>query len=137
MESIEKLREWAKYYHGIADYADEIEREIADYYMKLPLDADGVPIHEGDEVIVTSWGERVYKVYAVSESRVVLPKADGTGFCGSVPKYCRHVKPRTIEDVLHEFAEAVRHERIECAELSESSIADFADEIRKLMEVDA
>lgn len=32
--------------------ADEIEAEIAERFMELPVDADGVPIHVGDELSV-------------------------------------------------------------------------------------
>ena len=56
LESIEKLREFIgdyfvnsgqAYLQGLA-IAGSIEREIAERYMLLPADADGVPIHVGD-----------------------------------------------------------------------------------------
>ena len=53
MESIEKLRSWASYmleddndkYRDVNKLTYEIEREVAERYMELPVDADDVPIH--------------------------------------------------------------------------------------------
>lgn len=68
MKSIEKLREWSRRVtesdpdenivspeyvaqecgRAALRFADEIEREIAERYQLLPVDADGVPIRVGD-----------------------------------------------------------------------------------------
>lgn len=38
--------EWLDSWHSEFDrLCDEIEREVAERYMELPVDADGVPIH--------------------------------------------------------------------------------------------
>ena len=63
MESLENLRknadhiteqaqgnDYARIRNIIKRHADEIEAEIAEKYMLLPVDADGVPIHVGDEM---------------------------------------------------------------------------------------
>ena len=56
MKSIEKLREYA--YSGsikdgeLWDIVDAIEQELAEHYVKLPVDADGVPIRVGDMLCV-------------------------------------------------------------------------------------
>jgi len=40
---------WPKHPEDMAnEIADAIQAEIAERYMKLPVDADGVPIHVGD-----------------------------------------------------------------------------------------
>ena len=55
MESIDKLREYghdccARIDDAIHELADRIERELAERYVALPLDADGVPINKGDKL---------------------------------------------------------------------------------------
>ena len=106
--------------------ADEVEQEIADNYMKLPLDADGVTIHVGDKMLDDIQRE----VVAVSESSFVL-SGYGIGcnlrICGA--HLHSHVKPRTIEDVLKEVADEV------CG-FEELEIEKYAAEIRKLMGVE-
>jgi hypothetical protein len=85
--------------------ADEIEHEISERYMLLPVDANGVPIHVGDEVMY-GVGQALHYVFAVSEDAAWLnnsanpPIVNLQEFTAS---QCRHVKPRTIEDVLEEF----------------------------------
>jgi len=61
MESIEKLRykirldvnnPWSDLKGDLLAMVDKIEREIAERFMELPVDDDGVPIHVGDELSV-------------------------------------------------------------------------------------
>lgn len=105
---------------------DEIEAEIAERYMELPVDADGVPIRAGDKLEHASggwtftadsleidrWGAHVR---ANGQSRVQ---------CAN----CRHVKPRTLTDVLADFAADVENDSntIETAR-------KYAEEIRELL----
>ena len=135
MESIEKLRElrdeaarkmvdnprWVC--ARAEEIADEIEREIAERYMLLPVDADGVPIRMYDciseEEFAPSGGHVVgFKLYEGQPDWLVN--------CGAwvFARKCRHVKPRTLEDIL------------QCAGVSVAAIEDVAAEIRELMEVD-
>jgi hypothetical protein len=102
MESIEKLREFAEtpphvFREELIELADEIEREIAEKYMELPVDADGVPWHIGD---VTENGNTVN---AITFDRF------GAHFTSTLndidPSIHTHAKPRTVEDVLHDFWE--------------------------------
>ncbi len=114
MEGIEKLRTAARNMakgrpleeheecNLLLYIANEIEREIADKYMELPVDADGEPIHIGDamddgkvaKLVISDDGEHSVYVYKL---RNVLNEF-----------YCyetSHVKPRTVEDVMSEYAE--------------------------------
>lgn len=138
MESVDKLREWANdrldgYAHADAmRLADEIEREIAERYMPLPLDADGVPIRIEDKI----WYCGIeFDVFAVT-GEVVFRKCDFRNGRYLVEAYdhsdVRHVKPRTLEDVLADFAAEVEQDNntIETAR-------KYADEIRELMGGDA
>ena len=74
--------------------ADEIEREVAERYMELPLDAGGVPWHLGD---VTENGNTV---------RGLRFDQHGWHFFGTVndidPSIHRHHHAPTVEDVLYE-----------------------------------
>ena len=52
-----ELRDWfkdrmfmANGWKEIHDIADRIDAELAERYVELPLDADGVPIHVGDKL---------------------------------------------------------------------------------------
>ena len=131
LESIEELRN-----HGVLDFApnirrkvcmalDEIEREIAEKYMELPVDADGVPIRVGDElengeyrlkVTDMSWDGHYWHVYHGS---IAFALCD-----------CTHVKPRTVEDVLVEFyGEFAKAKYGEDSEV----LSHYADELRDLI----
>ena len=58
LKSIDKLRELATGSHSyisngrVLEFVNEIEREIADKYIALPLDSEGVPIHPGDTLLI-------------------------------------------------------------------------------------
>lgn len=110
LKSIEKLRYYAKTIccidgDVISRFADEIEAEIAERYMELPLDADGVPIRVGDEL----YNGEVIAFGGLAEGGVVFVHRgfeDGNyileAFASDVT---HHVKPRTVEDVLVDMLE--------------------------------
>lgn len=154
MESIEKLREWSRLFDGMyvmeegdichiynrpltdsmkswgelmREQCGEIEREIAERYMELPVDADGVPIRCGDEVTADTLGNGKWSVFAVASDYWV----DVDGYTHK-PCETHHVKPRTIEDVLRDLVNGI--DRVEFDVLT--AIGEAADEIRELMEVD-
>ena len=120
----------------------ELERSIAERYIELPVDADGMPIHVGD---VVEFGENHNQgiVKALNEHMVIAMHVDDG--CMNYAKYgllwnadaCRHVKPRTIEDVLDEYYDSRGWDEADnCALKSEELTAKYADEIRGMMEVD-
>lgn len=151
MESIENLRELIrdnslpfgaarKFYEAVYRIECEIEETIERDYMKLPVDADGVPIHVGDKLECNANGyEGTFTVFAVGDKSVIgnheiewVKNNPSNWF--HIASYCRHVKPRTLEDVLREL--------VECAEmpgekLDDGDIEAFADEIRKMFGGDA
>ena len=152
LESIEKLRdschEDGSYYckDTMEMYCNAIEAEIAERYMELPLDADGVPIHVGDEM--ESDNER-FVVCAVAPGRVHRWHVHNIGELdkGTVaypPDSLRHFKPRTVEDVLSDFraeADMIYNDPkiggVERADELSALDAKYADEIRELMGGDA
>ena len=91
--------------------ADAIEAEIAERYMLLPVDADGVPIRIGDTLEerhtdgeterFTVFGYTTeYSTWTADNLPLMATNESATEFyCNR----CRHIKPRTIEDVLRDF----------------------------------
>ena len=169
IESIEKLREWShrddcrwltedgkivmttsscavpvdgvNVGQALRDLADEIEHEIAEKYMALPLDADGVPIRVGDVLECHANGfSGTFSVFTVGDGVAVGNHDIGwimdnpTGWY-HVAKFCRHVKPRTIEDVLSEFADSVQNSGHQWGLDAADVVPKYAEEIRELFGV--
>ena len=103
IEALEKLRGCVIGYTDGAcrAIADEIEAELEERYMELPLDADGVPIHPGDELVYR--GHEPFVCRAVSEKHAHTWDAAARAI-GHLGTKCVHVKPRTVKDVLEDFA---------------------------------
>lgn len=125
MESIENLRELLKgcgcsdqcyscgiNYHG--SIADEIEREIAEKYQLLPVDADGVPIRCGDVMCSAGIREKGHKVIvsAIFEDGFVEYGNDN----GLIGPLCQedwvHIKPRTLDDIITEYEELAANQNV-------------------------
>lgn len=139
MEALEKLLGLAtKHYYTeeafvrfeIDDFdnaINEVKNELSERYMALPCDADGVPIRPGDCVCGLK-GEN-------ADARFVTAHCDGTydvGSRGWQPHYLRHVKPRTVEDVLREFAYKVCDLNV-----ADEAIDEYADKLLEAMGGDA
>ena len=128
----------------IAQICDEIDHELESEYVKLPVDADGVTLHIGDEV--TLYGPYDYKVRGISfyDDRVCVSYRSEHG-CGSdLASRFHHYRKPTLEDVLREF-------KSECCDVEsdyfkdkymtgksrddrhESLISDYAAKIRDVM----
>lgn len=93
--------------------ADEIERAIAERYMPLPVGADGALIHVGDTLECDANGYKgTFTVFAVGDNIVVGNHdiewiRDNPSKWFHIASFCCHVKPRTVEDVLREYGDAV------------------------------
>lgn len=143
MESIKKLRHHAHVlkggstdYNELFEIADKIEAEIAERFMELPLDADGVPIKPGD--IMQFRDDAPVRVDSIGNSKCYVGDfgwfGGNGGFYGKgTLKCCRHAKPRTLEDVLREFTEKYQY----CISDNGRSITltKYAAEIRELLGV--
>lgn len=104
MESIKSLREYghdccARIDDAINELADNIEAEVAERYVALPLDADGVPIRVGDDM------ETLMVGHEGDHSLVewVSLTASGWDVDGEPPTSMRHYHEPTVEDVLREM----------------------------------
>ena len=122
---------------------DEIEVEVAERYQLLPVDADGVPIHMGDavegELLFDNTTVRgtvcAYHIHDDDEPGTVYIRVKPTKDTWTIKelqfKRCRHVKPRTLEDVV---ADAIQygHNGI-TGDRIEGKVAEFCAEIRELI----
>lgn len=143
MESIEKLRKALKectnksgvepnvfdtYWITAAacdKYIDAIECEIAERYMLLPMDADGVPIRVGSKVVCSD-----------GITRTVMAVTDDGACLDTIEHYGRlrlHVvKPRTIEDVLTDFGNEIACQGHQVGLTGHEIIMKYADELRSI-----
>lgn len=167
LESIAKLREWShrhdngwiqkdgsiviqadthgvrygdNYGEAIRSMIDEIEREVDERFMELPVDADGVPIHVGNLIEFGDKGERLEVTHIGwtkhGDPTIAYRRPNGTLDCSCIGTECRHVKPRTIEDVLRDvWKEALDYANSAIWRNPDEVFAERANEIRELMEV--
>ena len=116
------------------DTAKKVLEALERDYMALPHDADGVPIHVGDELEAAHCGKVIVEYVGECEVRVYR---DGEHYRISQDEYaytCRHIKPRTVEDILALFLTAVGDDD---PHYYDEQIAEYAAEIREMMEAGA
>ena len=141
MESIKKLRDFAFKIKGscltginyvlIMDACNKIEREIVEKYMELPVDADGVPIHVGDELEAPLMNDRLCVEY-VGESWVI-----GTNGVTHDSLNTRHIKSDPVKELLKELiSKAYTVEEVDSAPhpvVDDSDIDEIAAKIREII----
>ena len=116
---------------------EKIEREVAERFMELPLDADGVPIRVGD----------VMEFSAFEIEKPVTRMVDGIGqgvffaWCGErgyqqheAKRYRHHHEP-TVEDVLQKLLEQAVGYSDAHTTVALDAIAEYAQRLQ-LREVD-
>ena len=118
-------------------FTDEQQKYIDEHYQLLPCDADGVPIHVGEEM--TCHGD-VFKVCAVAPAKihrwVTVKLGEPQTTYSYDPTECAHYKLRTLEDVLAEFGIAAARELNADPDgygISDKTIAKCVSEIRDLL----
>lgn len=107
---------------------DEIEREIAEKYIELPVDADGVPIHVGDEmengeyrgkVTDMSWDGHFWHVYHGS---IAIAPCDYT-----------HIKPDKLKERVRKFIHDRRGLNLkDPQEKADRMLDEFCADIREM-----
>lgn len=119
MESIEKLRLYFEH-KGLDDFrdelddiADEIEREIAERYMKLPVDRKNEPWRIGDKFsfVDASGKQHICTVSGVSECEVFFyydEHQDSTKHRHFKASSLVHVKPDPVKELLEKLVRDVR-----------------------------
>ena len=121
------------------DLAGRLQEELDGFectHMRLPVDADGVPIRPGDTIHrTTSAVDNVVTVIGVNEREFFFcgPNFTEPGIKKNVGNAVRHVKPETVEGII---AEAMSLACEPEAPFSESSeyVKQFAERIRKAVE---
>ena len=135
MKALDELRrvigentDGAMRYSTMRVWADNMERELAERWMELPLDADGVPIRVGDKLEHTT-GRFTFIADSLEMDQWgahVRPNGQARVQCAN----CRHAKPVTAESLLREFAEEYGGIRTDGDEL----IAEYAAKLREWKE---
>ena len=139
MDALSELRKSPLYTprteHG-APTLSQIADEIENTYMKLPVDADGVPIKPGD-LIELDYDEGKYQftvetVIFDGDRWDLGYEGDTTEDCARVEyEHMRHiVQPETVESILEEFAPRWLDTYNTGRKLE--LIAEYADRIRAL-----
>lgn len=127
----------------VLEIADEIEAEIEERSMELPVDADGVPIRVGDKL---EYRGLTFEAFSVAED-VVFRECDFNSGRYKVDVYdhsdVRHYNPRTLEDVLADVvtlcANTWKDDKSPFAfydvsdVMASDNIREYADEIRELL----
>ena len=139
-------RQQREHLHRLLDsLVDDIERT----YMKLPIDANGEPIHIGDEVRLNKNGGK-FTVRGIGENSAGNPVMWGVRELNAettrhrIDGEVRLVRPDTVESLLKEFANKMNEnigeyvgEAIDGDEwrrLDEETIAEYAERIKKVVE---
>ena len=109
-------------------FTTEQQHYIDEHYLLLPVDADGVPIRVGDELCGYGLPDGGAVVKSLNSHMVIVGRLEGGENYAKYgllwdAKETRHVKPRTLFDVLAEV------------ENGELSIDDAAAEIREMLGV--
>ena len=124
---------------GSAAMWDEVrdmkDRELSEEHglVRLPVDADGVPIHIGDVMEWPTTGE-TFEVVGLGDG-VLFYVEDGEERADwTEASTKRHYTPPTVEDVLREFTDEVWNRCCEGATASDSGIdelvAEYAAKLR-------
>lgn len=117
LQSLEELRKLGEKVKGscftgvhcdaVLSLADEIQAEIDERFMELPVDADGVPIHLYDKLLKSTgalkptYGE----VVGISDDSVFFNAKQG--WESNWSKLTRHVKPDSLKELLSDAALAI------------------------------
>lgn len=132
----ELKKQWKKQLADLEAENEQLRADIEERYMLLPVDADGVPIHIGDNL----YSDELRKQFPCRGYSLTPTQRNNkwwTVECSYDPysgtseytaaKSCRHVKKRTVEDVLHDVMEAYAFD--DDASIAEIT-AKYASELR-------
>ena len=81
---------------------EKIEKEVAERYMELPLDADGVPIRVGDVLTDGEYKFKAFELAAFGDGSWSIRNEDGNAWAACD---VTHYHEPTVEDVLQKLLE--------------------------------
>lgn len=130
IECVEKLRKLCQEYgdelitirpFNILQMLEAIEAEVAERYIELPVDADGVPVKLGD-ILYADDTDRfaVHEIIYYKGERYTI-----NGYWLELFEF-HHVKPRAVEDVLRELRDESRQDQ------RDFDLSAYADELREM-----
>lgn len=130
-EALQREHETA-YDEGFAsadDWCAQHEDAMVEHgWVRLPKDADGEYVHVGDRL------EHTNGIFTANDMTISIDGIwrawDGENGHTVLLAKCRHYKQPTVEDLLREFADVVRKERVELATISDETIAEYAAKLR-------
>ena len=128
-------RHWKAKTEVVLRELGELRSDVESHYMKLPVDADGIPIRPGDKMQM-ALGESA-EVVAVGSKRWFYDQSclvdDGEDYDWGWAENSRHVNPDTVESII---AEAMSFACEPEAPYSKSSkyVQMYAERIRKAVE---
>jgi hypothetical protein len=117
----------------VREKADEIEHELKERYIEMPLDKDGVPIHVGDEMV--SCGRHRFR-FIVSELDFTDAFVHAVGIVGGAkyffkPSEIVHYHKNPIEDMLRNLVTKARQIDVDGSPmLKESDIRELSDKLQ-------
>lgn len=134
IKALDKLREFVEEDALLVEMIEAVEHEVSERFMELPVDADGVPIRPDDLMACTAFDTNNFdgKEHVMAVGNGFWVDKDG---CTHIPSETRHVKPRTIEDVLSDAVGELFNADISTGSTEwDEVIAKYAEEIRGMME---
>lgn len=110
------------------EIADEIEAEVAERYMELPVDADGVPIHIGDILLKSTGAPKASygDVVGVSDDSVWFSVKNG--WESNWANLTRHYEPDSIERVAMDMRDSIS----EHVGLAPDEVLAFVERLQRL-----
>ena len=112
------------------DIADAIEAEIAERFMELPVDADGVPIHIGDTLLKSTGAPKASygDVVGVSDDSVWFNAKNG--WESNWSSMTRHYVPDSIGRIVQDMRDSISPG----AGLAYDEVLDFVERLEKRLE---
>lgn len=112
--------------------ADRIETELAERYVALPLDAEGKPIHMGDEIEIIGGEYGTAVAIELCEDGGWNVSMRPTGWDTPTLFAAESVRhhPPTVEDILKEFADRVCNSGHQWGLDADDTIAEYAKRLR-------
>lgn len=112
------------------DWLAQNEDAMAEHgWVRLPVDADGVPIHVGERVQIFGNDQGTVSHMSLADDgwRVYVKYDGGNGTGSGEPKRIRHHHTPTVEDVLREFAREID---ADAYGITDAKVAEFAAKLR-------
>lgn len=111
---------------------DGMDATFGDGWVKLPVDADGVPIRVGD---VVGWGDDE-EFEVMGFGGICMERAfylnEGGRFCWGIAENCRHVQPDTFEQIIKEAADYGGRRTFSGTSGDKAYLAELVDRCKRL-----